>query len=116
MEHTNEGGKGVHSETGPQDNEQICLGEVLLEVLEEASRQALAKEHNVGLHETLCSTAQHMVGLHYKTLRPVAMSDRTCVCVAQLTLPMMRQTAEQQLRMRVGHNLVYNVNCKAANS
>ena len=65
MEHTNKGGKGVHSKTGPQDDEQICLGEVLLEVLEEASGQALAKEHNVGLHETLCSTAQHMVALLY---------------------------------------------------
>ena len=52
---TNQRCKRLYSETGPQDNEQVCLGEVCLEMLEEAARQALSKEDNVRLDQTLCS-------------------------------------------------------------
>lgn len=52
---TNQRCKRLYSETGPQDNQQVCLGKVCLEMLEETAGQALSKEDNVRLHQALCS-------------------------------------------------------------
>ena len=44
-----EGGEGLDSETGAEDDEQIALAEVGLQTTEEPVRQTLAKEDNIRL-------------------------------------------------------------------
>ena len=43
---TNQGGKWLHNQAGPQDDQQICLLKVF-EALKEALRKVFAKENNV---------------------------------------------------------------------
>lgn len=61
---TNEGGKGVNDEGRPQNDEQISLGKVHLEELEEALGQILSKHDNVGLDQTIAILARGENGMH----------------------------------------------------
>ncbi len=53
---TNQGGKWLHNQAGPQDNQQICLLKVF-EALKKALRKVFAKEDNVWFYKATCKSA-----------------------------------------------------------